>query len=130
MIGWRQSGFEFAAVKSGVRGVLQDITGTQRIAGSDLQILIIITIQGEIGAQPGRDVRLDTAFEGFERLGIDRERRHASHVEHTAFEAGAVGRSEEHTSELQSLMRISYAVFCLKKKNYDNKIQNQNSHIH
>src|SRR3546814_6654197 len=29
----------------------------------------------------------------------------------------AVTRSEEHTSELQSLMRISYAVFCLKKKN-------------
>src|SRR3546814_2949931 len=28
----------------------------------------------------------------------------------------APGRSEEHTSELQSLMRISYAVFCLKKK--------------
>src|SRR3546814_4530311 len=31
---------------------------------------------------------------------------------------GAWIRSEEHTSELQSLMRISYAVFCLKKKNY------------
>src|SRR3546814_1945620 len=30
----------------------------------------------------------------------------------------AVDRSEEHTSELQSLMRISYAVFCLKKKSY------------
>src|SRR3546814_2463905 len=30
---------------------------------------------------------------------------------------GQHGRSEEHTSELQSLMRISYAVFCLKKKN-------------
>src|SRR3546814_1001900 len=30
-------------------------------------------------------------------------------------------RSEEHTSELQSLMRISYAVFCLKKKNYTKK---------
>src|SRR3546814_7446927 len=30
---------------------------------------------------------------------------------------GKRGRSEEHTSELQSLMRISYAVFCLKKKN-------------
>src|SRR3546814_8140234 len=29
---------------------------------------------------------------------------------------GSVARSEEHTSELQSLMRISYAVFCLKKK--------------
>src|SRR3546814_5805900 len=33
-------------------------------------------------------------------------------------------RSEEHTSELQSLMRISYAVFCLKKKN-----QRMNNHI-
>src|SRR3546814_3463624 len=39
-----------------------------------------------------------------------------------------VGRSEEHTSELQSLMRISYAVFCLKKKNktiYNNTKQHQ-----
>src|SRR3546814_4490357 len=33
-----------------------------------------------------------------------------------AVSATATGRSEEHTSELQSLMRISYAVFCLKKK--------------
>src|SRR3546814_6742717 len=32
----------------------------------------------------------------------------------------ALLRSEEHTSELQSLMRISYAVFCLKKKNTNN----------
>src|SRR3546814_1132719 len=31
-------------------------------------------------------------------------------------QGAAAGRSEEHTSELQSLMRISYAVFCLKKK--------------
>src|SRR3546814_3251505 len=31
---------------------------------------------------------------------------------------GTIGRSEEHTSELQSLMRISYAVFCLKKKTH------------
>src|SRR3546814_10039238 len=35
-------------------------------------------------------------------------------VEHPDSDAGK--RSEEHTSELQSLMRISYAVFCLKKK--------------
>src|SRR3546814_3616408 len=33
----------------------------------------------------------------------------------------AIPRSEEHTSELQSLMRISYAVFCLKKKHYLNQ---------
>src|SRR3546814_5975809 len=32
-------------------------------------------------------------------------------------------RSEEHTSELQSLMRISYAVFCLKKKKNNNEIK-------
>src|SRR3546814_1632832 len=39
---------------------------------------------------------------------------------------GVPGRSEEHTSELQSLMRISYAVFCLKKKKkrHQNKIHN------
>src|SRR3546814_2103681 len=34
-------------------------------------------------------------------------------------------RSEEHTSELQSLMRISYAVFCLKQKKYTYKYQHQ-----
>src|SRR3546814_2852310 len=37
-------------------------------------------------------------------------------LEHVGLDAEAVERSEEHTSELQSLMRISYAVFCLKKK--------------
>src|SRR3546814_6029459 len=35
------------------------------------------------------------------------------HISHARF---VITRSEEHTSELQSLMRISYAVFCLKKK--------------
>src|SRR3546814_1889508 len=56
-------------------------------------------------------------------------RRTARHAEKTAdrcssgllrrrrVRARDVRRSEEHTSELQSLMRISYAVFCLKKKN-------------
>src|SRR3546814_1216418 len=37
-------------------------------------------------------------------------------------------RSEEHTSELQSLMRISYAVFCLKKKNINNHYDTKNTH--
>src|SRR3546814_9458659 len=40
-----------------------------------------------------------------------------------------LNRSEEHTSELQSLMRISYAVFCLKKKNQNNK-KAQEPHTH
>src|SRR3546814_4118801 len=43
------------------------------------------------------------------------DQEHAVHVAQFAH-ALEVHRSEEHTSELQSLMRISYAVFCLKKK--------------
>src|SRR3546814_5262718 len=45
--------------------------------------------------------------------------RHLAFDHHLRRDAGVIGadnRSEEHTSELQSLMRISYAVFCLKKK--------------
>src|SRR3546814_3490636 len=40
------------------------------------------------------------------------------------------GRSEEHTSELQSLMRISYAVFCLKKKKHENHTSKGTSIYH
>src|SRR3546814_5753534 len=42
--------------------------------------------------------------------------------------AAAAGRSEEPTSELQSLMRISYAVFCLKKKTNDKKHSTQHEY--
>src|SRR3546814_9261831 len=42
------------------------------------------------------------------------------HIRHAR--ASNFDRSEEHTSELQSLMRISYAVFCLKKKNITNEL--------
>src|SRR3546814_5544426 len=48
-------------------------------------------------------------------------RRLARRLTHQAFER--FGRSEEHTSELQSLMRISYAVFCLKKKKQNTNTQ-------
>src|SRR3546814_4621792 len=44
-------------------------------------------------------------------------RQHAPHLDPGE---GRAGRSEEHTSELQSLMRISYAVFCLKKQTQKN----------
>src|SRR3546814_4876634 len=39
-------------------------------------------------------------------------------------------RSEEHTSELQSLMRISYAVFCLKKNNSQTQLTSTQQHTH
>src|SRR3546814_4234818 len=75
--------------------------------------------------RPPRSTRTDTLFpyttlfrsiddhNGFTRVTayrLDCEQR-----QHPCLER-AGGRSEEHTSELQSLMRISYAVFCLKKK--------------
>src|SRR3546814_1385731 len=69
------------------------------------------------GLGHGADVRHDVAGRVFDvHLAAEdphRGRRHACIRRH---DAGAVLRSEEHTSELQSLMRISYAVFCLKKK--------------
>src|SRR3546814_1781313 len=63
---------------------------------------------------------------------IDGRRCRSRHLPRPAFEIAQI-RSEEHTSELQSLMRISYAVFCLKKKNkykdtsYINKAQDSNT---
>src|SRR3546814_6416192 len=48
--------------------------------------------------------------------GIHQHRLRAVVIEAVAIAIAAIRRSEEHTSELQSLMRISYAVFCLKKK--------------
>src|SRR3546814_5382607 len=52
-------------------------------------------------------------------LGEGGKRDHPAPRPQTEFHA-LIRRSEEHTSELQSLMRISYAVFCLKKKKKHN----------
>src|SRR3546814_4625308 len=56
------------------------------------------------------DAHFFTEFERFDRH-IDKLRRSGECIDYVS-----ICRSEEHTSELQSLMRISYAVFCLKKK--------------
>src|SRR3546814_4809144 len=93
-----------------------------------------------VGARVIADHRVETEG-GLDRLALEpavehRARRLGEQVEHIALPFEAEGgetpslpraveqraRSEEHTSELQSLMRISYAVFCLKKKtNHHNK---------
>src|SRR3546814_7333543 len=69
----------------------------------------------------GLAARRETGQEaaGDERVERRRERRVVAAFEFAAEADIALARprSEEHTSELQSLMRISYAVFCLKKKN-------------
>src|SRR3546814_5558172 len=78
--------------------------------------------------RPPRSTRTDTLFP-YTTLFRSAKSRHASSrrkgpaLACACFDAMchtvAGERSEEHTSELQSLMRISYAVFCLKKKNYN-----------
>src|SRR3546814_5976140 len=54
-------------------------------------------------------------------LDLAWEHLEAAHRDHVLQPVHDLQRSEEHTSELQSLMRISYAVFCLKKKKQKEK---------
>src|SRR3546814_8913330 len=60
----------------------------------------------------------DDRMGGFEQITLDNRFECVPRTDPRA-------RSEEHTSELQSLMRISYAVFCLKKKNIHTKNKTQ-----
>src|SRR3546814_3100619 len=62
------------------------------------------------------------AFEG-RAPGTGGEDRTIAYIVGEWAKAGLEPRSEEHTSELQSLMRISYAVFCLKKKKNDKRTE-------
>src|SRR3546814_14694072 len=82
--------------------------------------------------RPPRSTRTDTLFPYttlFRSLGmahriperLDRMARQVAAAVSSHDRASRSARSEEHTSELQSLMRISYAVFCLKKKKDINK---------
>src|SRR3546814_1970541 len=70
--------------------------------GRDLERLHLILLSAEIGRQPVDDEREDEDGRECQAIGQDGGTER--------------GRSEEHTSALQSLMRSSYAVFCLKKK--------------
>src|SRR3546814_16732684 len=83
--------------------------------------------------RPPRSTRTDTLFpyttlfRSDRRLGDVRQHEHVRRCTLLGLgppgEMGRERRSEEHTSELQSLMRISYAVFCLKKKKQNDHTQ-------
>src|SRR3546814_1120780 len=87
-------------------------------------------VRGGVFGQHGFEIedftKLDAAFIKRDRPvddRVERQRAFAQARDHrVAARFDAFGdRSEEHTSELQSLMRISYAVFCLKKKQNINR---------
>src|SRR3546814_5434254 len=73
--------------------------------------------RGDLDDQPVAAVGRCQLQQTFDQRPAQHQRRRNHHVERGGNEEKWFRiRSEEHTSELQSLMRISYAVFCLKKK--------------
>src|SRR3546814_3664634 len=78
-----------------------------------------------------KEIDLGTVPAGVVQMwqGIKNEVREGQYLNEIAIgQLAPTGRSEEHTSELQSLMRISYAVFCLKKKTHHNTIPPTDTH--
>src|SRR3546814_6270064 len=96
--------------------------------GVDLQVGRFVAVAGDVDVTDARRgqrtqefVRVVAVVGGVDDDVVDVQQQVAVGLgEHGVDEVDLVhrleGRSEEHTSELQSLMRISYAVFCLKKK--------------
>src|SRR3546814_9920410 len=74
--------------------------------------------QGTIRRRNPRGENVEASVRRFVRFQDDGSVRDIAEVGRGSLGLSAAGRSEEHTSELQSLMRISYAVFCLKKKKH------------
>src|SRR3546814_10751405 len=103
-----------ASLRSGAAGTFSKSSGSASIGGSGRrqQRVALINERRELTAVAIARNPVHRALQPRARYGADRvERfRDADHIVHLS------PRSEEHTSELQSLMRISYAVFCLKKK--------------
>src|SRR3546814_6355865 len=77
-----------------------------------------------------RHVDHHTRIEHAQPQGVSREyyRGILADTARGVFSGRILVRSEEHTSELQSLMRNSYAVFCLKKKRNESNINTNNTH--
>src|SRR3546814_2925990 len=91
-----------------------------RLVGAMIQPHHVNGAAGQFGrliADEGGDILdLTTIAIAIEGDGDERDARRSEAGEQPCLVFGNELRSEEHTSELQSLMRISYAVFCLKKK--------------
>src|SRR3546814_2162889 len=98
-----------------VNNSIYGLGGSVWSADSDRAIAIARRIEsGTVWINHHADLRPNVPFGGAKQSGIGTELGTDGLLE---FSQTSVIRSEEHTSELQSLMRNSYAVFCLKKKN-------------
>src|SRR3546814_4277933 len=98
------------------------VTPEKLVRSEDVHMVVVPGSEGEFGVLAGHAPFMSTIRDGevaiYKTAGAQPER--------IAIEGGfaevndkgltVLARSEEHTSELQSLMRISYAVFCLKQK--------------
>src|SRR3546814_3892983 len=103
---------------------VEKLIGEAEAAG-DLVIERLRNRQGDFRARVGDVEQVDLLV-----IFTRRDFLSAQHPAKLAWRQEIIERSEEHTSELQSLMRISYAVFCLKKKNikqyiYDTFLQHK-----
>src|SRR3546814_5700829 len=85
-------------------------------------VLLLRKIQNCSRAQPERPMEPESMNRWMQRAGGYEEQAGVAN------DPSLAGRSEEHTSELQSLMRISYAVFCLKKKHTNIQTYNYTEH--
>src|SRR3546814_5921260 len=75
----------------------------------------------------GGEARGAALHRGVDQQARSRHQSPPSSATKPAPTAGRASRTEEHTSELQSLMRLSYAVFCLKKKKATHQLPQQNN---
>src|SRR3546814_3962584 len=99
--------------------MVQQAEDDYRIALSALNQWIMMPADFEVVAQQDLKVTLPAVLDtsGLKRTPLLEPFRQDIQVQQARIKV----RSEEHTSELQSLMRISYAVFCLKNKNFNKK---------
>src|SRR3546814_4205247 len=71
----------------------------------------------DVSRRPARQAPFDRVLFPLPRIKLQQKLKEKARIHALSIQFDlSDGRSEEHTSELQSLMRISYAVFCLKKK--------------
>src|SRR3546814_1764517 len=97
----------FDEVDSGIGGATAEIVGQKLRALGDSRQVLCVTHLPQVAAQGHAHYRVSkAASDGVTQSAVQRLDARQRQEEL---------RSEEHTSELQSLMRISYAVFCLKK---------------